>query len=71
MQLSMSSPSGGGGGGGRGRATHGNLTLTFFSRVGTLIGHHAFDVPISNSRREVNHYFLLGGGDFDNLLFFF
>ena len=44
-----------GGKGGGGRATHGNLTVMYIPRVGILIGHHAF----SNSRREVNHLFLL------------
>ena len=29
-----------------------------YPRVGILIGHHAFDLSISNSRREVNHYFV-------------
>ena len=67
MHLSMSSPRGGGG-----RATHGNLTVACIPRVGILIGHHAFDLSILYSRREVNHLSLLclsfshGGGDFDN-----
>ena len=71
MHLSVSSPRGGGGGG---RATHGNLTVAYIPRVGILIGHHAFDLSILYSRREVNHLFLLiliilflpGSGDFDN-----
>ena len=54
---------GGGGGGGGGesgaRATHGNLTVAYIPRVGILIGHHAFDLSILYSRREVNHLFLL------------
>ena len=43
------------------QATHGNLTVTHISRVGILIGHHAFDLSILYSRREVpvNHLFLL------------
>ena len=53
MHLSVSSPRGGGG-----RATHGNLTVTHIPRVGILMG-HAFDLSVSNSRREVNHLFLL------------
>ena len=53
MHLSMSSPRGGG------RATHGNLTVMHIPRVGILIGHHALDLSVSNSRREVNHLFLL------------
>ena len=47
------------GGGGGGRATHGNLTVARISRVGILIGHHAFDLSVLYSRREVNHLFLL------------
>ena len=57
MHLSMSSPRGGGGGGGQ--ANHGNLTVGYIPRVGILIGHHAFDLSILYSRREVNHLFLL------------
>ena len=66
MHLSMSNPRGGG------WATHGNLTVAYIPRVGILIGHHAFDLSILYSRREVNHLFLLiltilpRGGDFDN-----
>ena len=56
MHLSVSSPRGGGGGV---RATHGNLTVAYIPRVGILIGHHAFDLSILCSRREVNHLFLL------------
>ena len=56
MHLSTSSPRGGGGGG---RATHGNLTVTYIPRVGILIGHHAFDLSILYSKREVNLMFLL------------
>ena len=56
------------------RATHRNLTVTHIPRVEVLTGHHAFDLSISNSRREVNQSFLIiltitfcpGGGDFDN-----
>ena len=55
MHLSVSSPRGGGGC----WATHGNMTVTYIPGVGILIGHHAFDLLISNSRREVNHLFLL------------
>ena len=33
--------------------------MTHIPRVGILIGHHAFDLSISKSRREVNHLFLL------------
>ena len=55
MHLSMSSPRGGGGG----RATHGNLTVACIPRVGILIGHHAFDLSILYSRREVNYFFPL------------
>ena len=44
---------------GGGRATHGNLTMAYISRVAVLIGHHAFDLLILYSRREVNHLFLL------------
>ena len=40
-------------------ATHGNLTVTHIPRVGILIGHQAFDLSISNCRREINHLFLL------------
>ena len=47
------------GGGGGGRATHGNLTVACISRVGILIGHHAFYLSILYSRREVNLLFLL------------
>ena len=47
------------GGGGGGRANHGNLTVAYIPRVGILIGHHAFDLSILYSRREVNHLFLL------------
>ena len=62
--------------GGGGRAIHGNLTVTYIPRVGILIGPHAFDLSISNSRREVNHLFQLiftiiflpRGGDFDYFL---
>ena len=53
----MSSPRGGGGGGGW--ATHGNLIVVYIPRVGILIGHHAFDLSILYSRREVNDLFLL------------
>ena len=57
-------------GGGGGRATHGNLTVTYIPRVRILIGHHAFDLSILNSRRDVNHLFLLiltiMGEDCDN-----
>ena len=49
----------GGGMGKGGRATHRNLTVTYIPRVGLLIGHHAFDLSISNSRRKVNHLLLL------------
>ena len=52
MHLSMWSPRGGG------QATHGNLTVMYIPRVGILIGHHAFDLSISNRRREVSHLFL-------------
>ena len=60
--------------GGGGRAIHGNLTVVCIPRVGILIGHYAFYLSILQSRREVNHFFLLiltisfspGGGDFDN-----
>ena len=52
-------PEGEGGGGGAGWATHRNFTVTYIPSVGILIGHHAFDLSISNSRREVNHLFLL------------
>ena len=53
MHLSVSSPRGGGG------TTHGNLTVAYIPRVGILIGHHAFDLSILCSRREINHLFLL------------
>ena len=56
MQISLSSPRGVGR---RGRATHGNLTVTYICRVGILIGHHAFNLSISYSIREVNHLFLI------------
>ena len=46
-------------GGGGGRATHGNLTVAYIPRVEILIGHHAFDLSILCSRREVNHLLLL------------
>ena len=39
--------------------THGNLTVMYIPRVGILIKHHVFDLAISNSRREINHFFLL------------
>ena len=54
--LSMSNPREGRGGG---SANHGNLTVAYIPRVGILIGHHAFDLSILCSRREVNHLFLL------------
>ena len=38
---------------------HGNLTVTFIPRVGILLGHHAFDLSILYSGREVNLMFLL------------
>ena len=51
-----------------------NLTVTYISRVGILIGHHAFLLSISNSRREENHLLLIPltitfcqGGDFDKI----
>ena len=44
---------------GRGRATRENLTVTYIPGVGILIGHQALDLSISNSRREVNHLFLV------------
>ena len=56
MHLSMSNPREGRGGG---WATHGNLTVAYIPRVGILIGHHAFDLSILYSRREVNRLFLL------------
>ena len=45
--------------------------MAYIPRVGILIGHHAFDLSILRSRRDVNHLVLLnsflpGGGDFDN-----
>ena len=46
-------------GGGGGRATHRNLTVACIPRVGILIGHHALDLSILYSRREVNYFFLL------------
>ena len=33
--------------------------MAYIPRVGILIGHHAFDLSILCSRREVNHLFLL------------
>ena len=42
------------GGGGGVLANHGNLTVSYIPRVGILIGHHAFDLSILYSRREVN-----------------
>ena len=45
--------------GGGGRATQWNLTVTYIPGVGILIGHHGFDLSISNTRGEVNHLFLL------------
>ena len=44
---------------GVGRATHENLTVAYITRVGILIGRHAFNLSILYSRREVNHLFLL------------
>ena len=44
---------------GRGRAPHGNLTVTKIPRVGILIGYHAFDLSLKNSRKEVNHLLLI------------
>ena len=41
------------------QAREGNLTVTCIPRVGILIGRHAFDLSISNSRREVDHLFLI------------
>ena len=35
-----------------------DFVCDIYPRVGILIGHHAFDLSISNSRREVNHYFV-------------
>ena len=57
IHLSMSSPNGGGGV----RTTHGNLAVTYIPRVGILMGHHAFNLSISNGRcgREENHLFLI------------
>ena len=52
-------PEGGGEGVSGGRATHGNLIVAYIPRVRILIGHHAFDLSILYSRREVNHLFLL------------
>ena len=46
-------------GGGGGRSTHGNLTVACIPRVGILIGHHAFDLSVLYSKREVNYFFLL------------
>ena len=45
--------------GGRGRPTHGNLIVAYIPRVGILIRHHAFDLSILYSRREVNYLFML------------
>ena len=36
-----------------------NLTVAYIPRLGILIGHHAFDLSILYSRREVNNLFLL------------
>ena len=33
--------------------------MAYIPRVGILIGHHAFDLSILYSRRDVNHLFLL------------
>ena len=33
--------------------------MAYIPRVGILIGHHAFDISILYSRREVNHLFIL------------
>ena len=52
-------PGVGGGEGVGGRATHGSLTVAYIPRVGILVGHHAFDLSILCSRREINHLFLL------------
>ena len=52
MHLSMSSPRGGLG---NPREFDGGV----YPRVGILMGHHAFDLSILYSRREVNHLFLL------------
>ena len=54
MHLSMLSLRRGGGG----WATNVNLTVTYIPRVGILIGHHAFDLSILYSRREVTLMFL-------------
>ena len=42
----------------RGRSGR-NLTVGYIPRVGILIGHHAFDLSILYSRREVNHLVML------------
>ena len=53
MYLSVSSlRQVGRGGGGGGQATHRNLTVTDIPKVGILIGHHAFDLSISNREEE-------------------
>ena len=49
MHLSMSSP----------RGMRSGKPREFDPRAGILVGNHAFDLSISNSRREVNHLFLL------------
>ena len=46
-----------GGGGGSGNPRE--FDCGVYPRVGILIGHHAFDLSILCSRREVNHLFLL------------
>ena len=51
---------GGGGGGWWSRATHArDFDCDVYPRVGILIGHHAFDLSISNSIRGVNYLFML------------
>ena len=68
MHLSMSGPSGGGSG------NPWEFDCGIYFQGVVLIKHRAFDLSISNSRRDVNLLFLIiltiiffpGGGDFDN-----
>ena len=65
MHLSVSSPRGKGGGVGEPMGiglwpgAQWAPAVAYIPRVGILIGHHAFDLSILCTRREVNHLFLL------------
>ena len=56
---SLAQGGGGGEGVGSGNPWEFDCDVQYIPRVGILIGHHAFDLSISNSRREVNHLLLI------------